>query len=41
MPWSDRLWDEGLYLPSYIGMGDERIARVVEAVAAIQREARR
>ncbi len=40
MPWSDRLWEQGLYLPSYIGMGEQRIARVADAIAEIA-EARR
>ena len=32
MPWSDRLWEQGLYLPSYIGMTEDTIERVVNAI---------
>jgi perosamine synthetase len=36
-PVSCRLWDEGLYIPSYIGMGDAAIERVAGAIRRIQR----
>jgi perosamine synthetase len=32
-----RLWERGLYIPSYIGMGDGVIARVADAIRGIQR----
>lgn len=40
-PVADRLWDAGLYLPSYIGMGDATIDRVVTAIREIRDRASR
>ncbi|MBI3817177.1 MAG: DegT/DnrJ/EryC1/StrS family aminotransferase [Planctomycetes bacterium] len=35
-PVSNRLWERGLYIPSYIGMGDAAIERVAAAIRAIR-----
>ena len=36
-PVSWRLWERGLYIPSYIGMGDDVIDRVADAIRRIQK----
>ena len=36
-PVSRRLWEEGLYVPSYVGMADAAIARVADALRKIRR----
>jgi perosamine synthetase len=35
-PVSNRLWDRGFYIPSYIGMGDDTIAKVAEGLKSIR-----
>ncbi|XYI03549.1 DegT/DnrJ/EryC1/StrS family aminotransferase [Sorangium sp. So ce1128] len=39
-PHADRLWDRGLYIPSYIGMEDAVINRVATAIRRVHREGR-
>lgn len=36
-PVSWRLWERGFYVPSYIGMGDDVIARVADALRSLRR----
>jgi perosamine synthetase len=38
-PVSNRLWERGFYIPSYIGMGDDVIARVAEAIRSLRKGA--
>jgi perosamine synthetase len=36
LPVSVRLWERGLYLPSFVGMGDDAIAAVVDAISRVR-----